>query len=436
MPQVIKSREEVLKYILSTDWSTGGYLPEAKASKFITSIGQYSSLLNMIRRVPLKTMDRNKIPKLYFSGPITRGSTERTHNPSTSKPVTTELTIQAHKLESRTEMSIDSLLTNIEFAGFEDTYMTGCVQQVAEDHENVCLNGDDSITGTSDLDLLLKTFDGFDVQSESAHILDAGGYPIQKDIFAAAVKRMPKRWRKKTVTKLKFFVSDDVWMDWVTLNSGRADAIGQKALAGEAIAPFGYPLVPVPLFPDDIEISTAVATAARVRADKEAYIKIETGVNDKFTMNVDGGGAVAVTIAAGVYIPQTIKAELNTKFAVSYFDVDAFGRLIIESTTTGGASSIVIVPVANDAYDTLGFVAGTTTGAAAGAGKSADGSFMWLTDPLNLIYGVFDKVRFNRRYDDETDAIKAVWFMYIGAAIQEVDMMIKVKNIRGRKNFG
>lgn len=436
MAKAIRNKNDVLKYILSTDFATGGFLPEAKANKFITSIGAYSALIGMVRRVQLKQKEGNKIPKLHFAGPVTRGSTENVHNPDTPTIAPSELEVTATKFESRVKITIDSLLDNIEFEGFESTFMDLVMEQISEDVEDSCLNGDTTITGVDDVSLLRKQIDGWAKLSEGAHILDASGYTIQKDIWASLIKKVPKRYRKKNQTRLKFFCSDDIWMDWVTMLSGRADAVGMKALSGNAVAPFGYPIVPIPLFPDDLDVSTAVATAAWVKANRECYVKIVTGTNDKFTMDIDNAGASAQTITAGVYTPEEMAAHLNTLFGATYFYVDTFGRLYIKSTTTGGASEIDIQVVANDCYETLGFEVAVTVGAAAGSGDSHDGSFIWFTDPLNLIYGVFNKVRFNNRYDDEDDSMKSVWFFYHGAQIQELDMMARCNNIRGRQLFG
>lgn len=436
MARKLKNRDEVLKYILSTDFATGGYLPESKANKFITSIGAYSVLIGMARRVQLKQKDDNKIPKLHFTGPVSRGSTEDVHNPKSATAAPSELTLAAKKFEARVKISIDSLLNNIEFEGFENTFMDLVMEQISEDTEDACLNGDTTITGTDDVSLLRKQIDGWAKLSEGAHILDANGYTIQKDIWASMIKKIPKRYRKKNKTRLKFFCSDDIWMDWLVLNAGRADAIGMNAMNGQTISPFGYPIVPVPLFPDDLDIDDAAATSAWVKANRESYVKIVTGTNDKFKMDVDNGGAATVTLTAGVYTPEQMASHLNTLFAATYFYVDAFGRLFIKSTTTGAASEIDIQTVANNCYETLGFVVGVTTGAAAGSGYSHDGSFIWLTDPLNLIYGIFSRVRFNRRYDDEDDSMKSVWFYYHGCQIQELDMMVRCNNVKGRQLFG
>jgi hypothetical protein len=428
-------KEDVLKYILSNDFITGGYLPEDIANRFITSIGAYSTLLNMVRRVQLKTMDRNRIPKIHFRGPITRGGNEYTYDPKTSRVAPSMLTIDATKFQSRTSVSIDSLLTNIEFEGFEKTFNDLCQAQIVEDIEDVSLHGDRTIVGTDDVSELRKQMDGWGLMSEGAHLLDASGYTIQKDIWASMYLRMPKRYRKKKKAYLKFFISDNIWMDWVLLNSGRSDAIGIASMKGEAISPFGFEIVPVPLFPEDLDVDTDDATAAWVRSSREAYVEIEAAVNDQIRINVDGGGEVQRQIDPGVYIPQELKAELNDKFGVDYFDVDAFGRLIASSTTTGGASSFEFVDCADSALEMIGFDVGVTSGAAAGAGVSHDGSYLWLTDPLNLIYGIFHKMRFHREYNHQLDAIDAVWYFYQGAAIEEMDMMVRCDNVRCRNLF-
>lgn len=434
--ETMKSKNDVLKYVLSRDFVTGGFLPEKSANRFITSMGTYSTLLGMARRIKLPQISGNLIPKIHFTGPITTGATEYTYDPKTHDVAPSMLELNATKFRARSSISVDTLLNNIEYEGFEKTFMDLTEEQIVEDTENVAINGDVAITAADDLSELLKQTDGWEVMSQGGHLLDAGGYTIQKDIWAAMYQKMPKRYRKKIKKVLKFFVSDAVWMDWLLLNSGRADSIGTNAMKGNTISPFGFDIVPVPLFPEDLGISTAAATAAWVRSFREAYVKIVEDKNDQIRINVDAGGEVQRQIAPGVYIPEQIKAELNTKFGQDYFSVDAMGRLIATSTTTGGASTFAFIDCPNSALDTLGFEVGITTGAAAaGAGETQDGSYIWLTDPLNLIYGIYNKIRFHREYDHKKDSIEAVWYFYHGFNIEELDMFVRCDNVKTRKLF-
>ncbi len=118
----------------------------------------------------------------------------------------------------------------------------------------------------------------------------------------------------------------------------------QDVTGGHALATLGFSSNITGNGDTDVESDTAVA------------FNIIAGVNDTFTIRVDGGSAHTITISAGTYTPATLVTEmqtrLNTALGAGVVTVD-YGathadRFTLTSSTTGLSSSIELEPGTND----------------------------------------------------------------------------------------
>ena len=91
---------------------------------------------------------------------------------------------------------------------------------------------------------------------------------------------------------------------------------------------------------------------------------ITGGVNDAFTVAVDGGGNQAITLTAGGSLTaQNIADDINLQ-TTGLTASDEGGAVKIVSNTTGASSSIKLQTVSNDCYTTLGLNTTIHNGAA------------------------------------------------------------------------
>jgi hypothetical protein len=221
------------------------------------------------------------------------------------------------------------------------------------------------------------------------------------------------------------------------------------------MAPLGTPMVRVPLIPDDAPITITAATRAEVLG-AEFQPFVITSSNDTIKLKVDALPAAGVTIALthgtlnAVEVANQINAALKAGIATLTVDVardDREGRLLLESPTTGAASNLVLMPVAaaSQAYTTLGLLgpAGaadpfpaadvTKTGANAGTANTVfEGSFIWLTNPKNFIAGILDGTRIFTEFNKNTDQIETIVYNQVDMQVENVDAVVKTKNIRRR----
>jgi hypothetical protein len=157
------------------------------------------------------------------------------------------------------ELSTESLEDNIEGADLEDHIARLMATQAGNDIEDVILNGDTALTG----DALYKSFDGVVKKAKAnAHVVDALGAGVSRELFNKALKAMPRKYKQRRAD-LRFLAGSNLIQDFLYANSiGTNQTIpqdiassvirgGTAPLGGPAgyVAPFafGIPIVEVPL---------------------------------------------------------------------------------------------------------------------------------------------------------------------------------------------
>ena len=446
------NEELIEKTIATSDLLTGGLLNPIQQTQFVTLVKKFSVLLPVSRfiRMPRPLMD---IDKLWIGEPVTESVDEATDTGNLSRAKFQRIVLRAQKLRSAWNITTEVLQGNIEQNEFEQTIMNTMVERIATDLEDLAINGDVSTAGTTPRDRLLRRLDGWNVQTESAHIVDAKGASIQKGIWSEMKRRMPKQY--KNDPGLRWLVGDAIATDWADVVSDRGTILGDAALQGAEMSPLGTPMIRVPLIPDDAPITITAATRAEVLG-AEFQPFVITSANDTIKLKVDAlpGAGVVITLTHGtlnaVEVANQINAALKAGIATLTVDVardDREGRLLLESPTTGAASNIVLMPVAaaSQAYTTLGLLgpAGaadpfpavdtTKSGADAGTANTVfEGSFIWFTNPKNFIAGILDGTRIFTEFNKNTDQIETIVYNQVDMQVENVDAVVKTKNIRRR----
>lgn len=442
----------VEKSIQTSDLLSGGLLNPLQQSQFITLVKKFSVLLPQSRfiRMPRPLMD---IDKLWVGEPVTESVDEATDTGNLSRAKFQRITLQAKKVRSAWNITTEVLQGNIEQNDFEQTIMNTMVERIATDLEQLAINGDTTTTGTTPDARLLRRLDGWALQTESAHILDVKGASIQKGIFSEMKRVMPKQY--KNDPGLKWLTGDAIAVDWADVVSDRGTILGDAALQGAEMAPLGTPMVRVPLIPDDLPINVSTATAAQIVGGEYGPFVIDS-TNDTLKFDVDGNGDITITLPHGTLNTVQIAKAINDAFiaagayglAYANFASDnRMDQLRLESPTKGAASTIVIRPVAaaQQAYTVLGLLGDpgaadpwpaadvTISGSAAGSINTVnEGSFMWLLNPKNLVWGILDGTRIFTEFNKNTDQIESIVYNQVDAEIENLDAIVKAKNIRRR----
>lgn len=436
MPRTQINEELIEKTIQTSDFLSGGLLNPEQQDTFITLVKRFSVLLPLTRFVEMDQPQMD-IDKLHIGEPVTISVDENTDPATFQKAKFNKITLNAKKVQSAWNVSTEVLQQNIEQDDFESTLMNAMVERIATDLELLSIQGDvATFTGDpSPLGLLLRRLNGWDLQTEGTHLLNAAGATISKGVFSEAKRRMPKQY--KNDPGMRWLVSDAIATDWMDVTADRATAAGDAALQGSGVAPFGIPMLIINLIPDDKAVVSAGATPAGLKGTRQGPF-IFNSTNKTLRLNINGAGFVAHVFTEGTLDSVEVARQLQVLAGATVIVRDnGEGAIEIRTVATGAAATLAIdtVGAGSTANPVLGFpVAGIAdAGAAAGAGDSTfDGTFIWLLNPKNLIWSILDGTRIFTEFNKNFDRIETVVYNQVAANVENIDAIVKVKNIRKR----
>jgi hypothetical protein len=168
-----------------------------------------------------------------------------------------KVSLTTRKLRLDWELSAESLEDNIEGPDLEDHIARLMATQAGNDIEDVLINGTGSGSG------LLSAFKGFrQLASDNAHVVDAAGYGLDRTVFNAAIKTLPRKYKQRR-NQLRFFAGSNLVQDYLfnlTASAGSVNPydIASGVIRGEVAAndggpgtvtpfAFGIPVINVPL---------------------------------------------------------------------------------------------------------------------------------------------------------------------------------------------
>lgn len=281
----ISNEELVRKAVITADsLASAGKLSTAQADKFIDYVIDETALKNNARVVRFRneSLDIDKIgigrraamPKSEAVDPGARRGI------STSKVTLTpseimvpfeigdnfrELNIEGEAIEQHIIQMMATQLGN----DLEELYIDGNKLGPAQ-LENVLLENGSSTQYVKDKYLALQ--DGWSLLADAGHVNDAAGANIGLSIFSAAIRAMPTKFRRNK-SKLRWFMSPDLWQLYLEKLSTRATMLGDNAAGGGEHGPFGIPAVPVPLWDlNPLIVEHVVLTGTTASALKNAGI--------------------------------------------------------------------------------------------------------------------------------------------------------------------
>ena len=235
-----------------------GLLNAEQSARFLDYMFDATVIGKVARTVRMKS-DTSEIDRMAVGEKLMKLATEGDNDASNSAVTFSKISLTTKKLRMDWELSTESLEDNIEGADLEDHIARLMATQAGNDIEDVILNGDTALTG----DALYKSFDGVVKKAKaSAHVVEAGGAGVSRDLFNKALKAMPRKYKQRRAD-LRFLAGSNLIQDFLYANSiGTNQTIpqdiassiirgGTAPVGGPAgyVAPFafGIPIVEVPL---------------------------------------------------------------------------------------------------------------------------------------------------------------------------------------------
>lgn len=420
------NNEIINKAVLSSDFVNGGELNPKQREVFLQKVREFSVLIPLSRFIEMDN-PRLDIPKMHLGDPITRGQVENVDPGETNKPVQNEIKMDTEELISQIYVTRRSLRRNVSQEKLLEQITDIMMKRISTDLEELHINGDTNLAGGTKINDLLNVNDGLDKLTDAAHILDHGGGFVSKQLFATMMRTMPVNLIDDP--DMRFMLNKSIEIDWMDLNSQRIDGVGERAFGGAVEAPFGVPIAMIPRIRGDKNLNLLEATSAQVIGTTGGAVKIETGVNDAFNVDIDNGGVDNIVFNAGVFEVRELAQQINVSVGVNVASDDGFGRLVITSPTTGASSEVDLQ--ASNSFATLGFTVGTTNGSDAGVlGGVPNGTHIWLARPENFMWGALDQTEIHTKFRQEKTRWETVVINETDTQVEDLDGVVKAINVR------
>ena len=182
-----------------------------------------------------------------------------------------KISLTTRKLRLDWELSAEALEDNVEGPDLEDHIARLMATQAGNDVEDLLINGVGSVSGSAGSSGLMGAFKGFrSLAVGNAHVVDGNGNGLDKSLFNAAIKALPRKYKQRR-NQLRFFAGSNLVQDYLynlTASGGSVNPydIASGIIRGETAAndggpgtttpfAFGIPVINVPLM-DETRDST------------------------------------------------------------------------------------------------------------------------------------------------------------------------------------
>jgi len=428
-----ENNNTLLKTLEASDLTNGGLLPREAQNEFVQIIRGTATLLNQVR-FEKKTQRSGDIDKMRIGEPITQSATENALPISLSQPKFDRVPFNALKTRSDWNITREAMLDNIEQDRFDESVMEAMTDRMKIDFEMLGIQGDATTFAADNTPrgLLLRSNDGWDLQTNGCHIVDAAGAEISKEMFTAGSRAMPDE--RTEDEGVKWFIARKTLADYVDLYGTRQTDKGDQAnMSGVIENLFGYPVQVVPMIPTQQALTVTEATSGWMMGTQYGPFDFDA-TNNNMIINVDAAGATLVTMTVGNLETSEVSALINAAVGAVVASDAGDGRLLLQSTTTGIASTMTLDPVGNDCYTTMGLAVGTDTGTAVAVADTInEGTFIWLVNPKNFIWVHVLETAVSSEYNQTRDRVEMVTFAYNDFLVEDLDACVKVDNVRRRQ---
>lgn len=249
-----------------------GFLDPAQSGRFIDYMWDATTLGSIVRKVRMN-QETVELNRMAIGERLLRVATEAVDDGVNAAVAFSKVSLTATKFRMDWELSTDALEDGLEGEALEEHVARLIASQVANDLEDLAINGD-SVNHSGDA--LLKGFDGWRkrlyyggnvVDATSVVLPDATeDSTLNRATFAKALRVMPRRYMNRRGS-LRWLTQTSQIQDYLysaqfveslqggfsgpvgTVNPGVNDNPGPNA-GWTPAAPFGIPLQEVPLFPE------------------------------------------------------------------------------------------------------------------------------------------------------------------------------------------
>jgi hypothetical protein len=337
------TNEELVQKAITAaeDLVAGGKLNDEQSDQFIDFVIDVTELRGSTRVARFRNENLN-IDKIGVGQRVTVPK-EEAKDPGVRFGVqTSKVVLTPCELMTPFEISDNFGENSIEGEDVEDTVVRLMATQMANDSEELMINGD--VLGPAQLesDLLLEggssthyvkdtflaKFNGWLRLLDSGNTHDAAGANLSTKVFSAMIKKMPVKYRR-TRRNLRFLMALDLEQNWREKVSSRATAQGDRALTStDRIPVFGVPMVPVPLLeaePRVVEhfslshpatvslrysnLGSGAVTVSNQTLGKTPELPYVEGGGADYT--VDKTAGTVTTVAAGAFDPGPVLVKIT-----------------------------------------------------------------------------------------------------------------------------
>ena len=258
-----------------------------------------------------------------------------------------KISLTTRKLRLDWELSAEALEDNVEGPDLEDHIARLMATQAGNDVEDALINGVGTSTGATGL---MSAFKGFrSLAVNNAHVVDGGGYGLDKSIFNTAIKALPRKYKQRR-NQLRFFAGSNLVQDYLYNQTASGGSINPYDIAsgivrGETAAndggpgtttpfAFGIPVINVPLM-DETRDSTGL------QSGETSYVSASGSYGDvhlTFPQNFIVGIKRDVVVYR-VFQPKkdTIEYTLFIRVGCAIENYDA--HVIVKNVKTGAAAA-------------------------------------------------------------------------------------------------
>ena len=243
------NQKELLQKALDTAdlIAGGGELNAEQSDKFITYLRDLSVMAKDARQIPMKSRKRD-INKIGIGARASVPATEGQDPAVRKEPNFSKVTLDTVEIMTPFEITYDVFEDNIEKENLEDSIIKLFATQIAMDHEELYIMGDQ---GSSDTFLAL--LDGWrKLANTGGHQYLHGGAGVTTAVLAKLLDDMPEKYLRD-YNDLRFYVSPKFEHTYKRLLGQRPTPVGDKFLLENAAVTYaGIPLVRVPIIPSNL----------------------------------------------------------------------------------------------------------------------------------------------------------------------------------------
>jgi hypothetical protein len=231
--------------------SDGGALPPDKFDQFVLRAVEETEFLGLAN-TGSQAAPTAQIPKMKFVGRVAH----YVPTPGTalaeaqrSAPVTSEVTITAHKFVAECTLERETLEDNVERESLEAHLMGYFPGLIGRDTQDNVING-----ATTSTDVDLTPFNGLRA-AVTTYQVDALSAALSIDMIEEAMTSLPGEFRQRMDSK-RLIMSDILEMKWRKAMAARATTLGDvNTVERRAQAALGVQFLPITKWPVDLGIT-------------------------------------------------------------------------------------------------------------------------------------------------------------------------------------